>query len=29
MYYECTYDGDKGVMYFDAYKKFDHRQIKL
>ena len=29
MYYECTYDGDKGCMYFDAYKKFDHRQIKL
>lgn len=22
MYYECTYDGDKKVIYLDAYKKF-------
>lgn len=22
MYYELTYDGDKGQTYFDAYKKF-------
>lgn len=29
MYYECTYNGDKKVLYFDAYKKFDHKEIKL
>ena len=22
MYYECTYNGDKDELYFDAYKKF-------
>lgn len=22
MYYECTYNGDKGEMYVDAYKKW-------
>ena len=24
MYYECTYNGDKKEMYFDAYKKFEN-----
>jgi hypothetical protein len=24
MYYEVTYNGDKGETYFDAYKKFDN-----
>lgn len=24
MYYELTYDGDKGNIYFDAYKKFQN-----
>lgn len=28
MYYECTYNGDKDDMYFDAYKKFENRVIK-
>lgn len=28
MYYECTYNGDKDEMYFDAYKKFENRVIK-
>lgn len=23
MYYELTYNGDKGVCYFDAYKKWN------
>lgn len=27
MYYEVTYNGDKGEMYLDAYKKFDHKCI--
>ena len=22
MYYECTYNGDKNELYFDAYKKW-------
>ena len=25
MYYELTFDGDKSVWYFDAYKKFENR----
>lgn len=25
MYYELTFDGDKGVWYLDAYKKFENR----
>lgn len=25
MYYEVTYNGDKGMMYLDAYKKFENR----
>jgi len=29
MYYECTYNGDKGVMYLDAYKKFENREIAV
>lgn len=28
MYYELTYNGDKEELYFDAYKKFEHRCIK-
>jgi len=27
MYYECTLNGDKNEMYFDAYKKFENRTI--
>lgn len=27
MYYECTYNGDKNEMYFDAYKKFENKKI--
>ncbi len=27
MYYECTYNGDKGEMYLDAYKKFENKKI--
>ena len=29
MYYEFTYNGDAGELYFDAYKKFENRCIKL
>lgn len=29
MYYECTYNGDKHEMYFDAYKKFENKCVKL
>ena len=29
MYYECTYNGDKNEFYFDAYKKWENRCIKL
>lgn len=29
MYYELTYNGDKKEIYFDAYKKFENRCIKL
>ena len=28
MYYEVTYNGDKGEWYLDAYKKFENRCIK-
>ena len=24
MYYECTYNGDKNELYFDAYKKWEN-----
>ena len=27
MYYEVTYDKDKGAIYIDAYKKFDNVEI--
>lgn len=27
MYYEVTYNGDKGEIYFDAYKKFENKCI--
>lgn len=29
MYYELTYNGDKGEIYLDAYKKFENRCIKI
>lgn len=29
MYYECTYNGDKNEMYFDAYKKFENFVVKF
>lgn len=29
MYYEVTYNGDKKELYFDAYKKFENRLIKV
>lgn len=29
MYYECTYNGDKQELYFDAYKKFENRAIEV
>ena len=28
MYYELTYNGDKGEMYVDAYKKFENFIVK-
>lgn len=28
MYYECTFNGDKGEWYLDAYKKFQNVVIK-
>lgn len=28
-YYEITYNGDTDELYFDAYKKFENRCIKL
>ena len=28
MYYECTYNGDKKELYFDAYKKWENKCIK-
>lgn len=27
MYYEMTFNGDKGEWYLDAYKKFDNKVI--
>lgn len=29
MYYELTYNGDKNELYFDAYKKWEHRCIEV
>lgn len=29
MYYEITYNGDKKEIYFDAYKKWENKCIKL
>lgn len=29
MYYECTLNGDKKEIYFDAYKKFENKCIKI
>lgn len=29
MYYETTYNGDEEELYFDAYKKFENRCIKV
>ncbi len=29
MYYELTFNGDKNELYFDAYKKFENKCIKL
>lgn len=29
MYYELTYNGDKKELYFDAYKKFENRCVKI
>jgi hypothetical protein len=29
MYYECTMNGDKKEIYFDAYKKFENKCIKI
>lgn len=28
MYYELTFNGDKGEWYLDAYKKFENRVIE-
>ena len=28
MYYECTYNGDKKELYFDAYKKWENKCFK-
>lgn len=29
MYYECTYNGDKNEIYFDAYKKWENKRIEV
>lgn len=29
MYYECTLNGDKKEIYFDAYKKWENKAINI
>lgn len=29
MYYECTLNGDKREIYFDAYKKWENKAIQI
>ena len=29
MYYECTYNGDKKELYFDAYKKWENMKYDV
>lgn len=29
MYYELTFNGDKSEIYFDAYKKWENKAIKV
>ena len=29
MYYEVTYDAEKGIAYLDAYKRFDHKEVAV
>ena len=29
MYYELTLNGDRGELYFDAYKKFENRCLPI
>ena len=29
MYYELTYNGDKKELYFDAYKKWENKDISV
>ena len=29
MYYELTYNGDKGELYLDAYSKIENKAIKI
>lgn len=29
MYYECTYNGDKNELYFDAYKKWENKCMEV
>lgn len=29
MYYELTYNGDKKELYFDTYKKFENKCVKI
>lgn len=29
MYYELTFNGDKSEIYFDAYKKWENKAIKI
>lgn len=29
MYYECTLNGDKKEIYFDAYKKWENKAVQI